>query len=137
MAEMIQDQYAFRPTGSTLVDLLQKLTDLLRENEYVVLATVDFSMAFDCVKHMPLLEKMNLLKLSYCIYNWMVRYFESRGPWPFHQAGRHHLIIIVGAFDAEGCRFDSTSSRHVGTLGKSITRNCLYDGCGALWLPGG
>src|SRR6218665_544603 len=36
MDEMIRDQYAFRPTGST-TDLLQKVTDLLRENEYVVL----------------------------------------------------------------------------------------------------
>ena len=39
---------------------------------------------------------------------------------------------IVGAFGAEGRWFDSTSSRHVGTLGKSFIRNCLYDGCGAL-----
>src|SRR6218665_1726891 len=29
------------------------------------------------------------------------------------------------------------SSRHVGTLGKSFALNCLYDGCGALWLPCG
>src|SRR6218665_3054968 len=38
MAEKIRDQNAFRPSGSTtaaLVDPLQKLTDLLRENEYV------------------------------------------------------------------------------------------------------
>src|SRR6218665_2760129 len=90
MAEMIQDQYAFRPTGSTLVDLLQKLTDLLRENEYVILATVDFSRAFDCVKHMPLLE------LPYCIYNWMVRYFESRG----HSTRLGDIISIVAAICA-------------------------------------
>jgi len=44
---------------------------------------------------------------------------------------------IVGAFGAEGRWFDSTSSRHVGTLGKSFTRNCLYDGRGTLWLPCG
>src|SRR6218665_1702191 len=40
-------------------------------------------------------------------------------------------VEIVGALGAEGRWFDSTSSRHVGTLGKSFTRNCLYDGCGA------
>ena len=34
---------------------------------------------------------------------------------------------MVGAFGAEGRWFDSTSSRHVGTLGKSFTPNCLYD----------
>src|SRR6218665_2017690 len=41
---------------------------------------------------------------------------------------------IVGA---EGRWFDSTSSRHVETLGKSFTRNCLYDAlvtaCAVLW----
>src|SRR6218665_1898240 len=99
MAEMIQDQYAFRPTGSTtaaLVDLLQKVTDLLRENEYIVLATVDFSRAFDSVKHMPLMEKMNLLELPDCIYNWMVHYFESRG----HSTRLGDIISIVAAICA-------------------------------------
>src|SRR6218665_1706261 len=33
---------------------------------------------------------------------------------------------------AEGRCFDSTSSRHVGTLGKSFTCNCLYD---VMWRP--
>src|SRR6218665_3344953 len=41
-------------------------------------------------------------------------------------------VEIVGAFGAEGSWFDSTSSRHVGNLGKSFTRNCLYDGCSCL-----
>ena len=75
---------------------MQKLTDLLRENEYVVLATVDFSRAFDCVKHMPLMEKMNLLELPDCIYNWMVRYFESRG----HSTRLGDIISIVAAICA-------------------------------------
>src|SRR6218665_1611430 len=99
MSEMILDQYAFRPTGSTtaaLVDLLQKAIDLLQENEYVVLATVDFSRAFDSVKHMPLMEKMNLLELPDCIYNWMVRYFESRG----HSTRLGDIISIVAAICA-------------------------------------
>jgi len=42
---------------------MQKLTDLLRENEYVILVSVDFTKAFDSVKHMPLMQKMNLLDL--------------------------------------------------------------------------
>src|SRR6218665_2226028 len=96
---MIQDHYAFRLTGSTtagLVDLLQKLTDLLRENEYVVLTTVDFSRAFDCMKHMPLMEKVNLLDLPDYIYNWMVRYFESRG----HSTRLGDFISVVAAICA-------------------------------------
>src|SRR6218665_3818979 len=42
--------------------------------------------------------------------------------------------VTFYTFGAEGRWFDSTSSRHVGTLGKSFTRNCLYDGRGAVWL---
>ena len=45
-------------------------------------------------------------------------------------------MVVVGAFVAEIRWFDSTSSRHVGTFGKSFTRNCLYDAivaqCGRL-----
>jgi len=37
--------------------------------------------------------------------------------------------MVVGA---EGRFFDSTSSCHVGTLGKSFTRNCLYE---VIWHP--
>src|SRR6218665_3603068 len=99
MAEKIRDQYAFRPSGSTtsaLVDLLQKLTDLLRENEYIVLASVDFAKAFECVKHMPLMQKINLLELPDCIYISMVRYFESRG----HSIRLGDTISIVSAINA-------------------------------------
>ena len=39
-------------------------------------------------------------------------------------------VVVFGAFGAEGRWFDSTSSRLVGTLGKSFTRNCLYDAYG-------
>jgi len=46
-------------------------------------------------------------------------------------------VEIVGAFGALGRWFDSISSHHLGTLGKSFTRNCVYVGCGALWLPCG
>src|SRR6218665_1187372 len=48
---------------------------------------------FDSVKHMPLMEKMNLLELPDCIYNWMVRYFESRG----HSTRLGDIISIVAA----------------------------------------
>jgi len=46
--------------------------------------------------------------------------------------------VVVGAFGAEGRWFNSTSSYHVLNLGKSFTRNCLYDVTwrlmAALWL---
>ena len=53
-ALMFSDQYAFRPTGSTtavLVFLLQTITNLLAEQLYVVVIALDFSKAFDTVRH--------------------------------------------------------------------------------------
>ena len=40
--------------------------------------------------------------------------------------------VVVCAFGAEGRWFDSTFGRHVRTLDKSFTRNCLYD---VMWRP--
>jgi len=58
---MFSDQYAFCPTGSTaaaLVFLLPTITNLLAEQPYVVVIAVDFSKAFDTVRHSTLLQKL-------------------------------------------------------------------------------
>src|SRR6218665_1615418 len=41
-------------------------------------------------------------------------------------------VVVFGAFGVEGRWFESHSGRHVGTLDKSFTRNCLSD---AMWHP--
>ena len=48
------DQYAFHPTGSTtaaLVHLFLTVTELLNDDPYVVVIALDFSKAFDTVRH--------------------------------------------------------------------------------------
>ena len=55
------DQFAFRPTGSTtaaLIYILHTVTYLLTANQYVAVIALDFSKAFDTVRHSTLLEKM-------------------------------------------------------------------------------
>jgi len=50
--DIIQDQFAFRPTGSTtaaLVSLFHHVTRLLESNDYVRCLCIDFSKAFDIV----------------------------------------------------------------------------------------
>ena len=78
----IDDQYAFIPTGATtsaLIDLLQQITNLLKNNEYVALISMDFSRAFDIVRHSTLMQKMLPMDIPDHIFNWLVNYFEGRG----------------------------------------------------------
>jgi len=42
---------------------------------------------------------------------------------------RRGLVMVFGV---KGCWFESHSSCHVGILGKSFTRSCLYD---VMWHP--
>jgi hypothetical protein len=61
------DQFAFRPTGSTtaaIITLIQTVSTMLITNPFVIVVSLDFSKAFDTVRHSTLLEKMALLDLS-------------------------------------------------------------------------
>lgn len=75
------DQYAFRPTGSTtsaLIALLQTITDLMATDSFVIVIGLDFSKAFDTVRHNALLTKMAMLHIPDIIYNWLVDFFTDR-----------------------------------------------------------
>jgi len=83
------DQYALHPTGSTtaaVVALLQSVTELLSYNPYVVVIALDFSKAFDSVRHSTLLHKMASMNLPDEVYNWLVDFF----------AGRSHITRLNG-----------------------------------------
>ena len=69
------NQYAFHPTGSTtaaLVQLFHIVTELLNDHPYVAVIALDFSKAFDTVRHVTLLQKMASLNIPDCmyIYSW-------------------------------------------------------------------
>jgi len=64
---LFQDQFAFRPTASTtaaLIYLLHTLTELLQTHDYVHVIALDFSKAFDSVRHHSLVSKLANLPLS-------------------------------------------------------------------------
>ena len=76
----IQDQFAFRPSGSTtcaLVNLFHHVSHMLETNSYVRCLTIDYSKAFDVVSHTVLLHKISNLDLSDNIHNWIVSFFWS------------------------------------------------------------
>jgi len=75
-----KDQFAFRPTGSTaaaLIYILHTVTQLLTTDNYVIVIALDFSKAFDTVRHATLLNKMADLNMLDVVYNWLLAYFTG------------------------------------------------------------
>ena len=78
---MFNDQFAFRPSGSTtaaLIAILNDLSELSQCNDYVQVIALDFSKAFDTVRHHTLMEKIAALPLPDCVYNWITCYITGR-----------------------------------------------------------
>jgi hypothetical protein len=50
---------------------------MLASNPYVVIIALDFSKAFDTVRHAILLEKLSALDIPDNFYNWFVDYFHE------------------------------------------------------------
>ena len=79
---LLTDQFAFRPTGSTtaaLIFILHSVTNLLTTYPYVHVVALDFSKAFDTVKHDVLVSKMFADNLPDYLLNWVSSYLEGRG----------------------------------------------------------
>jgi len=74
------DQYAFRPTGSTdaaLITLLHTVSTMLTTQPFVRVFAVDFSKAFDTVRHAVLMEKMARIAIPDAVYNWINDFFRG------------------------------------------------------------
>ena len=76
-----EDQFAFRPTGSTtsaLIHLTHRISEILNIHPYVHLIAIDFSKAFDTVRHSALTTKLAAFPLPDEIYNWTVDFLDGR-----------------------------------------------------------
>ena len=70
---LLEDQFGFRPTGSTtcaLINLMHHVTLMLECNSYVRCLLIDFSKAFDTVRHSLVLAKLSSLDIPPVILNW-------------------------------------------------------------------
>ena len=77
----IDDQFGFRPTGSTtcaLVYLMHHVTQMLETNAYVRCLCIDFSKAFDVVDHNILYAKLSRLSLPAHILQWLFSFLCDR-----------------------------------------------------------
>ena len=73
------DQFAFQPSASTtaaLVHLFHTVTNHLHSNPYVIVYALDFSKAFDSVRHSAVLDKFSQLNIPDHIYNWIEAFFR-------------------------------------------------------------
>ena len=85
----IDNQFAYRPTSSTtgaLIAILDKISELLKSNDYVFCVTFDYSKAFDTLSHSSVASKLAKLDLPDNAYNWVIDYLE----------GRNHCTILDG-----------------------------------------
>jgi len=74
------DQFAFQPSASTtaaLIHILETTTTLLETNPYAVVLALDFSKAFDSVRHATVLDKFSRLDIPDNIYNWVESFFRD------------------------------------------------------------
>jgi len=86
-----------RPSGSTtaaIISILHHITDLLKRNTYVTLISLDFSKAFDTVRHATLAAKLSKLDLPDEIYNWLVNFLQDRAHVTRY-AGRISVIAHI------------------------------------------
>ena len=77
----IFDHPTFAPSFSdqfALINLNHILADLLQTHPYVHLIALDFSKAFDAVRHSTWLDNCRRFPLLDCLYNWLARYLEDR-----------------------------------------------------------
>ena len=94
----------FRPTGSTTAALflLQTITNLVAEQPYVVVIALDFSKAFDTVRHSALLQKLASLDIPGTVYNWLVDYFSGHSHCTEFR-GHISTFLNISASIVQGC----------------------------------
>jgi len=99
------DQFAFRPTGSitaAVISLFHIINDLLT-NSFVRVFALDFSKAFDTVKHDSVLFKLLLLDLPDEVYNWIRDFFQGHSHCTkFNGIVSDFLEIFASVFQGSG-----------------------------------
>ena len=94
------DQFAFRPTGSptaAIISFLNIITNMLLTDPYVIVIALDFSKAFDTVRHFTLLEKMAQLDMPDEAYNWLVAFFSGHSHCTVYQGQMSKLKDITAS----------------------------------------
>ena len=63
------------PRTAAIIAILQIVNNLLSVHPYAIIISLDFSKAFDTLRHSTLLQKFAQLDIPDVVYNWLVDYF--------------------------------------------------------------
>jgi len=99
------------PPGPPLLLLLlhhQTVTNLLSEYPYVIVISLDFSKAFDTVRHTTVLQKLAQLDIPDAVYNWLVDYFASHSHCTKY-GGSTSSLCQISASIVQGSAIDPVS----------------------------
>ena len=122
------DQFAFRPSGSSaaaIISLLSSITNMLLSNPYVIVISLDFSKAFDTVRHSTLLEKLAHLDVPDNVYNWLVDFFSGHSHCTDYR-GQTSMLKSITASIIQGSSIGPASYVvNAGDLGASTPGNQL------------
>jgi Reverse transcriptase (RNA-dependent DNA polymerase) len=78
---LLNDQFAFRPTGSivaALVYVLNHITRMLEDSSYVRCLFIAYSRAFDTINHERLIRKLLSLAMPSKVVRWIVNFSTGR-----------------------------------------------------------
>ena len=100
----LDNQFAFRPSGSTtaaLIAIFTHISGLLENSDYVHVISLDFSKAFDTVSHASLFSKMATLDIPDTLYNWFLSFFSGRSHTTKYQ-GKTSAPCLINAGIVQG-----------------------------------
>ena len=81
---LFRDQFAFRPILArvhqlNLISLIHHISSLLQNYPYAHVFALDFSKAFDTVRHSTLAAKCADLPVEDEVHNWVLEFLDDRG----------------------------------------------------------
>jgi len=82
---------------AAIISLLHSVINLLSSESYVIVISLDFSKAFDTVRHSSLLRKLAQIKLPDNIYNWLNDFFDHHSHCTVFRDQQSSLLDITAS----------------------------------------
>ena len=62
---------------AAIISIMNHVTHMLADNEYVIVIAIDFTKTFDTVRHATLVDKLATLQLPDTVCNWLGDFFTQ------------------------------------------------------------